>query len=188
MKADAFEVGSILRQRQRFEVPIYQRHYAWGDDRLEPFWEDVRTKADERLDAKPRRFAHYMGALLVMPEGGYQVGRVPTFNVVDGQQRLCTFEIFLEAAKNTLGNLTLLTSSANPSLSNLPFNGEREQNKREFLRSSLLKMNQEIANCSTWDEAAIERRAERLATLATALWPIPAAAEATTSASAVAAE
>jgi hypothetical protein len=99
MKADAFEVGSILRQRQRFEVPIYQRHYAWGDDRLEPFWEDVRTKADERLDAKPRRFAHYMGALLVMPEGGYQVGRVPTFNVVDGQQRLCTFEIFLAAIR-----------------------------------------------------------------------------------------
>jgi Protein of unknown function (DUF1524) len=93
-----------------------------------------------------------------------------------------------EVAKNTLGNLTLLTSSANPSLSNLPFNGEPEQNKREFLRSSLLKMNQEIANCPMWDEAAIQRRAERLADLATALWPIPAAAEATTSASPVAAE
>jgi hypothetical protein len=100
MKTDAFEVGSILRQRQRFEVPIYQRHYAWGDERLEPFWEDVRTKADERLDGKPRRFAHYMGALLVMPEGGYQVGRVPTFNVVDGQQRLYTFELFLAAVRD----------------------------------------------------------------------------------------
>jgi uncharacterized protein with ParB-like and HNH nuclease domain len=100
MKADAFEVGSILQQRQRFEVPVYQRHYAWGDERLEPFWEDVRAKADERLDGKPRRFAHYMGALLVMPEGSYQVGRVPTFNVVDGQQRLSTFQLFLAAVRD----------------------------------------------------------------------------------------
>jgi hypothetical protein len=150
VKADAFEVGSILRQRQRFEVPVYQRHYAWAEERLEPFWEDIRAKADERLDSKPLRFAHYMGALLVMPEGGYQVGRVPTFNIV--------------------------------------FNGEPGQNKQEFLRSSLLKMNQEIANCAMWDEAAIERRAERLAMLASELWQTPAAAEATTTASTVAAE
>src|ERR1700730_4096234 len=100
MKADAFEIGSILRQRQRFEVPIFQRHYAWGEERLDALWEDIRTKSDERLEGKPRRFAHYMGALLVMPEGGYEVGRVPTFNVVDGQQRLTTFQLFLGAIRD----------------------------------------------------------------------------------------
>jgi hypothetical protein len=78
-----------------------------------------------------------------------------------------------EALKNTLGNLTLLTKSANPSLSNLPFIGQPGQHKRQFLRSSLLKMNQEIADCASWDEDAIRKRGERLAVIANSLWPAP---------------
>lgn len=78
-----------------------------------------------------------------------------------------------DEAKHTLGNLNLLTPSKNPALSNLPFTGEPEQNKREKLAKSLLKLNQEIAAENAWDEDAIARRADRLAEFACKVWPAP---------------
>jgi hypothetical protein len=75
-----------------------------------------------------------------------------------------------ESLKNTLGNLTLLTPSANPSLGNNTF-----EHKKNHLRASLLKLNQLIANQDTWDESAIRARGEVLAALAIELWPQPVA-------------
>jgi hypothetical protein len=41
-----------------------------------------------------------MGAVVLEARGGFSAGRVPTFQVVDGQQRLTTFQIFLAAARD----------------------------------------------------------------------------------------
>ena len=40
-----------------------------------------------------------MGAVVLEARGGFSAGRVPSFQVVDGQQRLTTFQIFLAAAR-----------------------------------------------------------------------------------------
>lgn len=101
MKAGPIEIGRLLQNRQRFCVPIYQRHYVWTKQKQwEPFWNDVRTKAIECLAGRERRFSHFMGAVVLETRGGFSAGRVPAFQVVDGQQRLTTFEIFLAAAKH----------------------------------------------------------------------------------------
>lgn len=101
MKANPTEIGRILLQRQRFCVPIYQRHYVWTKQKQwEPFWRDVRTKAIESLSGRERRFSHYMGALVLETRGGFSSARLPAFQVVDGQQRLTTFQIFLAAARD----------------------------------------------------------------------------------------
>lgn len=101
MKADHAAVGHVLADRRRFVVPVYQRHYQWRVDKhLEPFWQDVAAKAEERLASKGRRFDHYMGALIVLDDGTYEPRRVPTVQVVDGQQRLTTFQLFLAAARD----------------------------------------------------------------------------------------
>jgi len=96
MKADAVQIGPMLAERQTFVVPLYQRRFAWHEDRLELFWDDVIGKANEALIGKTKRFAHYMGALIVLPIP-YDVGRVQALYLVDGQQRLTTFQIFLAA-------------------------------------------------------------------------------------------
>ena len=50
MKAGPIEIGRLLQNRQRFCVPIYQRHYVWTRQKQwEPFWNDIRTKAIECL-------------------------------------------------------------------------------------------------------------------------------------------
>ena len=96
-------VISVLGDQRRFVVPIYQRLYSWKEPRLGPFWEDVVAKAEEVLDGKPR-FNHFMGALILAPGGdGFTIGATPKVQVVDGQQRLTTFQLFL-AAMREVGN------------------------------------------------------------------------------------
>jgi len=93
-------VARVLQDSRRFTVPIYQRQYAWGDEQLEAFWEDLAGKAEEALETR-LRFQHYMGALILAPGvDGYSVGRIPSVQVVDGQQRLTTFQLFLAALRD----------------------------------------------------------------------------------------
>lgn len=101
MKAGPVIIGQVLQNRWRFCVPIYQRHYVWNEKKQwEPFWADIRTKAIERLEGRDRRFSHFMGAVVLESRGAFSAKRVPSFQVVDGQQRLTTFQLFLAAARD----------------------------------------------------------------------------------------
>lgn len=101
MKAGPVVIGQLLQNRYRYCVPIYQRHYVWNRQKQwEPFWHDIRTKAIERLAGRERRFSHFMGAVVLESRGGFSARRVPAFQVVDGQQRLTTFQLFLAAARD----------------------------------------------------------------------------------------
>ncbi|MDA2807786.1 DUF262 domain-containing protein [Nocardiopsis suaedae] len=71
---------------------------------------------------------------------------------------------------HTLGNLTL--TSQNSRLSNHLF-----ERKQQILDRSALEMNREIADADSWGRPEIERRSERLADRAIALWPAPLPAE-----------
>ena len=100
MDAKDHPVISVLGDQRRFVVPIYQRRYSWGENRLGPFWEDVVAKAEEALQGKPK-FSHYMGALILAPgSDGFIIGATPRVQVVDGQQRLTTFQLFLAALRD----------------------------------------------------------------------------------------
>ena len=99
MNTDDHAVEEILAEARRFMVPLYQRKYQWHDFQILPFWEDVEAKAIEVLD-DDSKFQHYMGALILAPIGEVaQIGRTPKVQIVDGQQRLTTFQLFLAALR-----------------------------------------------------------------------------------------
>ena len=99
MQADDHAVEEVLAEGRRFMVPLYQRKYQWHDPQLVPFWEDVEAKAIEVLE-DASKFQHYMGALILSPIGeAAQIGVTPRVQVVDGQQRLTTFQLFLAAIR-----------------------------------------------------------------------------------------
>lgn len=101
MKADPISVGKVLSENHRFVVPIYQRTYAWSEKRqLEPLFAQIEAKAEERLKKGKADFPHYMGSLLVIPEGEATFGRVQAFDIVDGQQRLTTFHLCFAALRD----------------------------------------------------------------------------------------
>ena len=97
----------VLGDQRQLVVPIFQRQYAWGENRLQAFWEDVVAKAEETAQGKPK-FNHYMGALILAPGGdGFTIGATPIVQVIDGQQRLTTFQIFLAALREVAGRLEM---------------------------------------------------------------------------------
>ncbi len=107
MDAKDHPVISVLGDQRRFVVPIYQRQYSWKAPRLGPFWDDVVAKAEQAIEGKPK-FSHYMGALILAPGGdGFPIGATPRVQVVDGQQRLTTFQLFLVAIRDVGGELGL---------------------------------------------------------------------------------
>ena len=74
-----------------------------------------------------------------------------------------------DAAKQRLGNLTLVTGRLNPKMSNGPW-----LEKRAALREhSVMRISGDIRSAESWDEAAITERGERLVTVALSVWPRP---------------
>lgn len=99
MQADDHPIEVILAEGRRFMVPLYQRKYQWNDFQLLPFWQDVEAKAIEVMEGESK-FQHYMGALILAPIGeAAQIGVTPKVQIVDGQQRLTTFQLFLAALR-----------------------------------------------------------------------------------------
>lgn len=66
-----------------------------------------------------------------------------------------------------IGNLTLLTNSLNPSLSNGPWHKKREQ----ILKFSAFNINRELSE--KWNEDTIEARSKELFQYALKIWPYP---------------
>jgi hypothetical protein len=106
MDARPLNVVTVLQDPKRFVVPVYQRTYEWTVKRqIGPFFAQVEAKAEQRLGGNGQGFPHYMGAILLMPRGAPTFGTLPVFDVVDGQQRLTTFQIFLAALKDLASTL-----------------------------------------------------------------------------------
>ena len=94
-------IGGVFADSKRLVVPIYQRTYEWTPERqIDTLMDCVEAKAEARLANEPARFLHYMGALLLIPRSGFVFGRIPVFDIVDGQQRITTFQIALAALRD----------------------------------------------------------------------------------------
>lgn len=87
--------SEALRGDRLLTVPIYQREYAWKEDLVNGFWLDVAARATLAFQ-KHTLPAHFMGALILAPVANSPLmGGTPQALVVDGQQRLTTFQLFL---------------------------------------------------------------------------------------------
>ncbi len=87
-----------------FEIPSYQRGYAWQKGQLEDFWNDL-----EHVSKLGDKF-HYMHSLTLRElENEFESS---AFEIIDGQQRLATSLILL-------GLLAKTTKNENYSLANL---------------------------------------------------------------------
>ena len=72
-------------------VPIYQRQYSWGKEQCSELWNDI-LKAGGRDDTNH----HFLGSL-VFQENQIHSSPIPKLIVIDGQQRIATVILLLEA-------------------------------------------------------------------------------------------
>lgn len=88
----------FLSKSPQFAIPIYQRTYSWTERECRQFWDDIiRTGAADDVAA------HFVGSIVYIQDGLYQVSSQQPLLVIDGQQRLTTVSLLLEALARELG-------------------------------------------------------------------------------------
>src|SRR4051794_5090045 len=88
----------VFMQPQRLIVPLFQRPYVWNkENQWGPLWSDV-TRVAERLLANPTALhqPHFLGAVVVQQLQN-PIGSLQARTVIDGQQRLTTLQLLLDA-------------------------------------------------------------------------------------------
>ena len=90
MNGSLVSLNDLLIGDKLFEIPVYQRSYAWEEENLKDFWEDLYYLDDSKQ--------HYFGTVLLKDSGkttqtGFRTFK--KFDVIDGQQRLTTALILL---------------------------------------------------------------------------------------------
>lgn len=100
MKAVDTNLLRLLKQSDRFVVPIYQRVYSWDEAECEQLWQDiVRAGARETLNS------HFTGSIVYIErDQGSNTSREPDL-IIDGQQRVTTVTILLAALAARLDSL-----------------------------------------------------------------------------------
>jgi uncharacterized protein with ParB-like and HNH nuclease domain len=100
MKANAVPLLAIFERKMRLEFPLFQRPYVWNrKQQWEPLWEDIARKFTEYLEGRKEAPVHFLGAM-VLDQKQVPVTFVEKRQVIDGQQRLTTLQIFLAAFRD----------------------------------------------------------------------------------------
>lgn len=100
MKANAVPLLAVFEKKMRLEVPLFQRQYVWNQDKhWEPLWEDISRKFTEFLDGRKEAPVHFLGAM-VFDQKQTPTTHVEKRQVIDGQQRLTTLQVFLAAFRD----------------------------------------------------------------------------------------
>lgn len=102
MQSGQSTVKNIFDGTRIFNIPIYQRSYAWGDENLEALLSDLINQNEERQ--------YFLGTFLFHING--KEGDFALIDIVDGQQRLTSFIILMKVLIDKLSkcNSTLVSN------------------------------------------------------------------------------
>lgn len=95
MKAEAVEFLAFLNvQKTQFIIPPYQRTYSWDRKQCEKLWQDI-----EKISTNEEIKAHFIGSIVYIKDDIYHQSSINKLVVIDGQQRLTTLTLLLEALR-----------------------------------------------------------------------------------------
>ncbi|MEU4819772.1 DUF262 domain-containing HNH endonuclease family protein [Micromonospora aurantiaca] len=102
MKADALSPRQLFDGKMHYEIPPFQRPYVWNEeDQWAPLWADVVRVAESRVvaaGAEPTVPHHFLGAVVYESKPPV-VGDVTRHMVIDGQQRMTTIQLMIDAVQ-----------------------------------------------------------------------------------------
>lgn len=101
MEAKRMSIATLLYQKMPFVVPKYQRAYAWEDEEIEDFINDIQKLYNHRINTSHRDSKHFFGGIVTINKEYYEV--------IDGQQRLATFMMAISIIIKSLK--TIITNS-----------------------------------------------------------------------------
>ena len=97
MKALETKFVTFINREQQFIIPIYQRTYSWNLNQCKQLWDDiVRVSTDDSVPA------HFIGSVVYVTAGMYNISGTNQSLVIDGQQRLTTLSLLFLAMVHKL--------------------------------------------------------------------------------------
>ena len=101
MQTTNVQVNSLFGNDVQYIIPLFQRHYVWSQaEQWGPLWKDIKDKACHRLSESQRdQFSHFTGAIVIQQKQT-NVDEVQKYEIIDGQQRLTTFQVILCALRD----------------------------------------------------------------------------------------
>lgn len=103
----------VFNTNVRYEIPFFQRGYAWEKKQWDKLWEDIY---DEILPAlENNNFEdeeHFFGPIVVLEKGNAPHPNLKRYLIIDGQQRITTVYLLLGLIKKSLNSLSHLSSEA----------------------------------------------------------------------------
>ncbi len=99
MKATEAKLLSFLQKSSQFIIPIYQRTYSWTEKQCRQLWDDIlRAGSSDAISV------HFIGSIVYVEQGLSQVTHQAPLLVIDGQQRLTTVSLLIEALARALND------------------------------------------------------------------------------------
>ncbi len=96
MEAKALSARELFDGTVCYEIPPFQRPYVWTEeDQWQPLWDDIERVVERESEGEAAS-PHFLGAVVVkqLPAGAGDPAR---HSVIDGQQRLTTLQVLLDA-------------------------------------------------------------------------------------------
>lgn len=128
MNAIKKSLGHIFDPTLRLVVPLFQRPYVWKQEtNLLPLWESIQEVAERRLSNNPR--PHFMGAI-VLDQMQVSTGDIDTRQIIDGQQRMTTFQLVLTALRDrskAAGNDAYFKAFGKLTQNDVPFSKDEDE-------------------------------------------------------------
>lgn len=127
MRASETKLLDFLRQSPQFVIPVYQRTYSWTERECRQLWNDIlRTGDDDQIAA------HFVGSIVYIEESMYHVTSQSPLLVIDGQQRLTTVMLCLEALARHLDDEEPLDGFSSQKLRSYYLLNTLEENERGY--------------------------------------------------------
>ena len=179
MTPTTLTIYEVFERERWYTVPLFQRAYVWTlEGQWEPLWEDIERQARSCLVAlgqerKEVKTNHFLGAVVV--NLAKVVGRgISRCEVIDGQQRLTTLQVFLAALRDfakvadddVAQDATRLTVNPVRDINSderfkvWPTNADREIFKTVMTAGSVGRIEAEIGNQPNGGKTQLPRLAE----------------------------
>jgi uncharacterized protein with ParB-like and HNH nuclease domain/predicted transport protein len=127
MKATEAKLLEFLKRSPQFVIPIYQRTYSWGERECRQLWDDIlRTGRNDAVSA------HFVGSIVYVEKGLYSVSSQSPLLVIDGQQRLTTVALLVEALARSVGESEPLEGFSAKKLRNYYLLNPLEDGERRY--------------------------------------------------------
>ena len=126
MKANEELLLKFLQKANHFIVPIYQRTYSWTEKQCEQLWKDIIRAGQNQHNG-----LHFVGSVVYIQDGIAGVMN-SSWQVIDGQQRLTTVTLLLEALSQIIGDQEPIDGFSSTKIRNRYLLNPEERGEKHF--------------------------------------------------------